>query len=246
MGFAVSRIVVWFSCGVTSAVAAKLVLQKHPNAILAYCDTGSEHPDNVRFLKECEKWFSKKIKILRSQKYQDIWDVFNKTRYLAGVNGARCTTEMKKLVRRDFERFEDTQVFGFDSSEHARADRFREHNPEVTAWFPLIDKGYSKQDCLRIVQKAGIRLPAMYQLGYNNNNCIGCVKGGQGYWNKIRKDFPAVFWRMAAMERKLDVALLKVTGDHGERKRVFLDELDPDAGRHTDLEIVCGLFCGEI
>lgn len=30
----------------------------------------------------------------------------------------------------------------------------------------------------------------MYDLGYANNNCIGCVKGGIGYWNKIRIDFP--------------------------------------------------------
>ena len=24
----------------------------------------------------------------------------------------------------------------------------------------------------------GIEIPVMYRLGYNNNNCVGCVKGG--------------------------------------------------------------------
>jgi hypothetical protein len=51
--------------------------------------------------------------------------------------------------------------------------------------------------------KAGIEIPAMYKMGYNNNNCIGCVKGGMGYWNKIRKDFPEVFNRMAVIEREV-------------------------------------------
>ena len=51
----------------------------------------------------------------------------------------------------------------------------------------------------------------MYKLGYNNNNCIGCVKGGIGYWNKIRVDFPAEFDRMAELERKIGHAVLKET-----------------------------------
>lgn len=57
--------------------------------------------------------------------------------------------------------------------------------------------------------KAGIEIPAMYKMGYNNNNCIGCVKGGMGYWNKIRKDFPEVFNRMAVIEREVGATCLK-------------------------------------
>ena len=42
----------------------------------------------------------------------------------------------------------------------------------------------------------------MYDMGYPNNNCIGCVKGGMGYWNHIRKDFPEVFDSRAKLERE--------------------------------------------
>lgn len=126
-----------------------------------------------------------------------------------------------------------------------RADRFNANNPEVKTWFPLIENGISKTDCLDEIQAAGIELPVMYKLGYQNNNCIGCPKGSGGYWNKIRKDFPEVFDRMAKTERELNVAINKSYAGDGKRKRVFLDELPPDAGRHQDLEITCGLFCGE-
>lgn len=58
--------------------------------------------------------------------------------------------------------------------------------------------------------KAGIKIPAMYKMGYNNNNCIGCVKGGMGYWNKIRKDFPEVFAQMAQIERDVGATCLRI------------------------------------
>jgi hypothetical protein len=226
-------------------VAAKLAVERDPTTVVAYCDTGSEHEDNRRFLDDCARWLGRPIEVLRSASYRDIWDVFERTRYLVGIRGARCTTELKKLVRRAFERPDDVQVFGFDAAEGHRAERFRGNNPEVSVWFPLIDAGLSKADCLAQLQSAGIELPAMYKLGYRNNNCIGCVKGQAGYWNKIRKDFPEVYARMATVERQLGVAICKHERG-GKRTKMFLDELPEGAGRYEDLEITCGLFCGEI
>lgn len=241
------RIICWFSAGVTSAVAAKIAKEQLGQVTIAYCDTGAEHPDNERFIRDCENWLGQEIIILKSKKYSSVWDVFEKTRYLSGVKGARCTTEMKKLVRRDFEDLEgDIQVFGFDASEKKRAEKFTLNNPEVTSFFPLIEANLSKQDCIDAMLKAGIDLPVMYKLGYKNNNCIGCVKGQAGYWNKIRVDFPDVFNRMAKQEREVNAALCKSYAGDGKRKRVFLDELPPDMGRYeSEIEIKCGLICGE-
>ena len=241
------RLVCWFSCGATSAVATKRALDKCRGSIpieIVYCDTGSEHPDNRRFLDDCEAWFSHPIRILKSPKYTDIWDVFEKTRWLVGPNGARCTVELKKMVRHNFERvWSDLQVFGFDALEQKRVDRFAENNPEITTWLPLVEAGTTKKECLETLQRAGIELPMMYRLGYRNANCVGCVKGQQGYWNKIRRDFPSVFERMAKVERQLDVAVNK-RYEQGDRIRLFLDELDPGAGRYTEEPAVeCGVLC---
>ena len=161
------------------------------------------------------------------------------------MGGARCTGELKKIPRLEFQSRNDLQVFGFDRNEKKRADRFVENNPFVDAWFPLIESNITKKQCIDIVSKAGIDTPAMYKMGYRNNNCIGCVKGQAGYWNKIRKDFPDVFDRMAKMERKINAAICKSYAGDGKRKRIFLDELPEDMGRYSDLDISCGLFCGE-
>ena len=75
----------------------------------------------------------------------------------------------------------------------------------------------------------------MYRLGYHNNNCIGCVKGGMGYWNKIKDDFPEQFDRMAKLERVKNQTIFK------DR---FLDELQPTDGNYpTEQKIECSIFC---
>ncbi len=126
-------------------------------------------------------------------------------------------------------------MFGYTAEEQARLDRFIDANANVNIWTPLIEKGLGKEDCLAMLKNAGIELPAMYKLGYHNNNCIGCVKGGMGYWNKIKVDFPEHFDRMAKLERFKKQTIFK------DR---YLDELKPTDGNYPqEPSIECSIFC---
>lgn len=243
------RVLAWFSCGDASAFSSKLAVEKYGDRCeVLYCDTFAyEHPDNRRFFSDVQRWIGREIKVLRSEEYADIYDVFRKTRWLVGIGGARCTTELKKVVRKSYQRPDDIHVFGFTAEEGKRVERFRKENFELFSEFPLHEQGITKAECHRTIRSAGIELPAMYRLGYKNNNCIGCVKGGSGYWNKIRVDFPEAFDRMAKLERELDAAICKkegVTAGKRWRRRVFLDELPTDAGRYSaEPDIECGVLC---
>ncbi len=229
------RTVVWFSAGAASAVAAKLALNRYSDAVLVYTEPGSEHPDNQRFIADVEQWLGVTVHRLRSDRYADTWQVWKERRYLNGPAGALCTFELKKKLREEFQCDDDVQVFGYTAEERLRAERFRGNNPDVTLWTPLIEQGLRKADCLALIERVGIALPAMYRLGYRNNNCIGCVKGGMGYWNKIRRDFPETFDRMASLEREIGRSCIN---------GVFLDVLQPTAGNHDDEpNIDCSLLC---
>lgn len=231
------RHVVWFSCGAASTITARIVLKDHPDAILVYCDTGSEHPDNARFVADVEKWLRVKVVVLKYEKYADHFDVIEKTRYINGPNGARCTVELKKRLRFDFQQVGDVQYFGYTVDEKHRAARLTEAYPEINAKFPLISNGLDKEQCIGLLWKWNIELPKMYRLGFNNNNCIGCVKGGMGYWNKIRREFPEQFERMARIEREIGATCIK---------GVYLDELNPNAGTHQDTLITCDFVCSSM
>lgn len=231
-------VIAWFSAGVTSTVAIKIALEKYDNVQIYFCETNQHHEDNKKFISEVEKWYGQKINILTNNKWKSVEAVLNHG-YINSPNGAYCTKVLKKDVRIALEKIIDyeSQVFGFEyeSKQVKRAERFIEQYPNSKAIFPLIDAKLNKKDCMEILIKEGIELPMMYRLGYSNNNCIGCVKGGMGYWNKIRIDFPEIFDRTAKLERK---------AGHTCIKGVYLDELDPNKGRHENIELPeCGIYC---
>lgn len=241
------RIICRFSCGAASAVATKLTLGKYERERIeiSYSDPGSEHPDNKRFLADCQRWFNHPITVLKSDRYADTWAVWEGERFITSHKGAPCTGILKREPTYATARPDDILVFGYTAEEMDRAESFRKQNFEVEIETPLIEAGLLKADCLAMVERAGIKLPAMYLLGYHNNNCVGCPKGGMGYWNKIRKDFPEKFERMAALQRKLGPGSAFFRDGQGEdAKRITLDELAPNRGNHdTEPNIECSLMC---
>lgn len=234
--------VAWFSCGAASACVAKFAAEEFGDELtVAYCDTmASEHPDNQRFFDDVAEWIGLPIVKLKSTRYDSIDDVFERTRYMSGIAGARCTVEMKKRVRFDWQHADDLHLFGLTTDEQPRIARFILINPELKTRWILSERNLDKNDCLQMVANAGIKLPAMYDLGFKNNNCIGCVKAASpAYWNRIRTHFPDTFSRRVAQSEAIGVKLLK----HGD-DRLPLSSLDPASDDWTgDEDLSCGPQC---
>ena len=243
------RVVSWFSCGAASAasaVATKLAIADGDPVTIVNCEVKEEHPDNKRFLKDCEEWFGQEIIVMGSDEYKrSIDEVFWRRKYLAGINGAPCTLLLKKRIREDFEKPNDVQIMGYTVEEQDRVDRFIDANNHVDLVTPLIDKGLTKQDCLAMIENAGIELPAMYKLGYKNNNCMGCVKASSpAYWKKIEIDFPKRFRMMRGFEIMTGASICKTTIDGKKDVRIKLDELPGHIKPMDDsIDIQCGIFC---
>lgn len=239
-----SRVVAWVSAGAPSAVAAKLTARKYADThevVFAYCETGMEHPDNDRFLADIVRWTNHPITRLKSTKYKDTWDVWESRKYLSGIDGAPCTTELKIVPRVDFQRADDIHVFGYteDSNDMRRAKSLREHFFELTIETPLIDRGINRAACLALIERAGIALPVLYGLGWPNNNCLACVKAtSPAYWALVRFHFPDIFWRLARLSRELEVRLCRLNG-----KRIFLDDLPEDHPTVNPTVPACDFLC---
>lgn len=236
-----ARTVVWFSRGAASAVACRMTLRENPSAVPVYCETGSEHEDGERFQADCVRWFNTPITTIKSEEYHDTWDVWEKTRWLAGINGARCTTELKVKPRLSFQRPDDIHVFGYtaDGPDVKRAKQLRENYPELTIRTPLIDAGLTKAAVLQMVLDAGISLPIPYLLGFHNNNCKTCVKAtSPDYWALVRKSYPADFERLAKLSRELDVRLSRINDE-----RIFIDEIPLDQPTTNPIQPSCDFLC---
>lgn len=242
-----SRIVCNFSCGAASAVATKLALAQYgSNVVVVNAYVANEHPDNRRFLADCEKWFGHPIHVVRDEKYgADVIEVFRRHRFIRGISGAKCTRELKHKLLDAWREPSDVLVLGYDASEQDRLDDFVERNPQLKVVAPLIERGLGKEDCKAMLLRAGIELPAMYRLGYDNANCIGCVKGGMGYFRAIREDFPEQFERLAQIEEEIGPSAYIFRHRSGPLKgqRFPLRSLGAGPLRRNENLPSCGLIC---
>ena len=220
-------IVVWFSCGAASAVAAKVTLEKYGkdnNVRIVNNPIKEEHVDNLRFLKDVEKWIGKDIEFALSSRFpnascKEVWDW---KKFMSGPMGAPCTKFLKKNARQEWEKNNNSDylVLGFTYDEQKRAERFMltERNNLLPV---LIEEKITKQDCFDMLLNKGLKLPQIYKHGFPNANCIGCVKAtSPTYWNLVRKEFPKVFDDRAEQSYRIGTKLVRVNG-----KRMFLKDL---------------------
>lgn len=241
------RIVCHFSCGAASAVATKLTLADHPgeDIVIVNAFVQEEHSDNRRFADDCERWFGRQIIVLRDEKYNaSTLECWKRKRFIKGAYAAPCSFHLKRDLLDAFSRPDDLHVLGYTVEEMDRWNAFIDANNGRKASVPLIECNLSKADCLAIVERAGIELPAMYRMGYDNANCIGCPKGGNGYWNKIRRDFPERFHEIADIQERIGPGAYFLRNRRtGERMK--LRDLPEDHGvkMYDEPSFSCSFFC---
>ena len=96
-------IVVWFSCGAASAVAAKLTVDKYSdkfNIRVVNNPIKEEDQDNKRFLYDVQDWIGVPIEFAINPEFPSCScvDVWNKRKYMSGPTGASCTMKLKKKL----------------------------------------------------------------------------------------------------------------------------------------------------
>lgn len=257
------RIVAWFSGGVTSAVTCKLCIDKFgkDNVRIVFIDTHNEDKDTYRFMKDCEGWYDKKVETITNKNYNSIEEVWYKYNSLNVAHGAVCSSELKCSAREQFQRNNsfDGQAFGFDIKEKRRAIAMEKNFSSAKPFFPLIENNLSKQNYIKIILNTGINLPRTYYYGFHNNNCFrtGCVQGGIGYWQKMKREFPDKFEYMARIEHELtnrkgkSVTMLR---DQAKGRGLLFLKSHPDYPNIKDISMKkgrepkplkeCNGFCG--
>ena len=238
-----------FSCGAASAVATKLILADYApcEVVLVNAFIVEEHEDNRRFLADCEKWFKHPITVLRDEKYGASTDeVWRRKRFMKGLRGAPCSSALKRTLLSTVAMPGDVNVLGFTREEQDRFDDLCDRFPAESFRAPLIERSLDKGDCLAMIERAGIELPAMYRLGYDNANCIGCPKGGQAYWQNIREDFPERFTTIMEIQESIGPGanFLRFRSGARTNERMSLAELPAGRGdMKREPNFSCSFFC---
>lgn len=262
-------VIAWWSGGVTSAVTCRLCLDwfGEKNVRIIFIDTHNEDEDTYRFLKECENWYGKQIECISNPNYKSIQDVWYQELCLNTAAGAACSGKLKRETRLLFEQTNSFsyQAFGFEIKEIDRALGMKLNNPKAKPIFPLITELLTKKDCIKLIERENnlfhpLRVPRSYYEGYHNNNCFktGCVQGGIGYWQKIKREYPEKFEAMAKVEHDLTnlkghpITILKDQSKKGGGLIFFkphpdypnIKDISMMKGREVLPLIECNGFCG--
>lgn len=181
--------------------------------------------------------------MLRDEKYgADIIEVFRRERFMKNQHGAPCTKLLKRRLLDTWKLPGDAMVFGYTAEEADRLEDFHECNPDRPVIAPLIARGLGKEDCKAMVQRAGIELPMRKRMGYDNANCIGCVKGGEGYFRAIREDFPEQFEQLCQVQDTLGASSYQYR-NRTTNVRFSLRDLDDGSVRRNEKPPSCSFFC---
>jgi hypothetical protein len=238
-----SRVLIWFSSGAASYVAARLALREFPEALIVMCDTNNEDEDNARFMSDAVRKLNRQVTVLKSEEYTSVSDVWERRKFIAGPHGAPCTGEMKIAPRMAFQQPYDLHIFGYtaDAPDVERFRRLQETFFELRARAPLIEQGLTKAGSLAWTARDGLELPRTYEMGFPNANCLktGCGKAASpNYWSLFRKVFPDRFKITAEQSRRLGARLTRIRGE-----RIFIDEIPLDWPTLNPIAPVCDFMC---
>jgi hypothetical protein len=120
---------------------------------------------------------------------------------------------------------------GISTDEPHRATPAREDDCYDSA-YPLIELGYSRSDCLRLVKEAGLPQPP-------KSACWFCPYQTTNKWTELKRERPALFDSAVAMERALNQKRESLGKD-----RIYLSGAGATRGQPLDMVIPdqLGLF----
>ena len=229
--------IVFYSGGLGSWATANKVIKKHgkENVILLFTDTLMEDEDLYRFLRDTEKDFG--IDITRIADGRDVWEVFKDVKYLGNSRIAQCSHLLKQKKSREWieEKYEPDECvlyLGIDWTEEHRTVSPKKHWSPYKVEFPLCEEPYvNKVDIVKELEKRGISIPRLYDMGFSHNNCGGfCVRAGQGHFINLLKHMPERYKYHEEKEQEMinflekDVSIL-TRQKHGVKENLTLKQL---------------------
>ena len=190
--------IVLYSGGLGSYFTAKRLIEKgikKEDIILLFTDTRIEDEDLYRFLKESTEKLG--IPLTDYSDGRTVWDVFRDVKYLGNSRLDPCSRVLKREMSRKFiKQFSPDEVIiylGYDWTEMNRFEKAQRAWLPYKIECPLIEKPYlDKEDMKRMIEEIdGIKLPRLYEMGFQHNNCGGgCVKAGIGHFKLLLDKMP--------------------------------------------------------
>ena len=221
------RYVVCYSGGADSQVALDLALLQYDDVEITFCDTGLEFPETYATIEETAKYYSMDIKFLRAGKtFEEYLESFGGlypsmsrrwctdrlktrplTKYIRSLLRGGLRREAQEAGSPSLERVHDsaiiTEVDGIRRDESRwRAARVRVEPRKGATWNQIHQVfGLSKPDIFAYIDKHGLPLNPLYEMGYSRASCWFCPYTPQAENALLRKTHKMLYEKAKKWER---------------------------------------------
>jgi 3'-phosphoadenosine 5'-phosphosulfate sulfotransferase (PAPS reductase)/FAD synthetase len=183
------------SGGKDSSALAVYLRDRIPDLKYVFCDTKKELPETYEYLDRLEVYLGKKIIRLSDDRGFDHWRKVYRD-YLPSSQMRWCT---KMLKIKPFERWVEEVLHnepvlmyvGIRADEDQRK-AYVSTKPSITAVYPFKDAGIDAEDVLRLLEDAGLGVPAYYEWR-TRSGCYFCFFQRRAEWVGLLERHPDLF-----------------------------------------------------
>jgi len=186
------------SGGKDSSALAIYLRDKIPEMEYFFADTGAELPETLEFIDLLEDYLGKPIVRLNAKKTFEYYLKLNGN-FLPTAKTRWCTIELKI---RPFEEYvgDDLAItyVGIRADEKNRQG-YLSKKPNISAKYPFIDAGITKNDVFEILQSSGIGIPKYYSWR-SRSGCYFCFFQRKDEWIGLSEKHPDLFEKAKSYE----------------------------------------------
>ena len=192
-------------CGISggkdSSALAVYLRDRVPDMEYFFCDTGAELPETYEYLDKLEITLGKPIARLNATKGFDHWfEVYRGA--LPSPQMRWCTKKMKiEPIEEWVGDAEVTSYIAIRADESGRKG-YVSTKPNIRAVFPFVEDGVDHDGVIRILERAGIGLPAYYEWR-TRSGCYFCFYQRKAEWVGLAERHPDLWEKAVAIESKV-------------------------------------------
>ncbi len=197
-----------FGAGVNSVALAILLVEQGWTGAIAFADPGAEHPETYCYMTTFERDFLKphglEITRISPVTHPHLYDdkriggpVSTLEQYclqwgiipLLSVRWCSVGFKGKPLENLRQELGAEASILGIAADEPNRV-----HYDDPQVQYPLVERGVTRPECIRIIQRAGLPVP-------RKSGCFFCPGQRVSQWRDLYLHYPDLYERAAAIER---------------------------------------------
>ena len=192
-------------CGISggkdSSALAVHLRERVPEMEYFFCDTGAELPETYEFLTRLEVILAKPIVRLNAERGFDHWfEIFRGA--LPSPQMRWCTKNMKIKPLERWIGDDPAVSYVAIRSDESNRKGYVSTRPNIESRFPFVEDGIDQAGVMRILQDAGIGLPAYYEWR-TRSGCYFCFYQRKAEWVGLADRHPELFERAVAIEQKV-------------------------------------------